>query len=41
VFYVRTDEGLKLKDPERIEEVRAALLEAAKTKGAVASAPDA
>lgn len=40
VFYVRTDEGLKLKDPARIEELRAALLEAAKAKGAVASAPD-
>lgn len=41
VFYVRTDEGLKLKDPTRIEELRTALLEAAKAKGAVACAPDA
>jgi [protein-PII] uridylyltransferase len=41
VFYVRTDEGLKLKDPARIEELRTALLEAAKAKGAAASAPDA
>jgi len=41
VFYLRTDEGLKLKDPARIEELRAALLEAAKAKGGTASAPDA
>ncbi|MHC1752922.1 [protein-PII] uridylyltransferase family protein [Humidesulfovibrio sp.] len=41
VFYVRTDEGMKLKDPARIEELRAALLEAAKAKGGYAPAPDA
>lgn len=41
VFYVRTDEGLKLKEPARIEEIRAALLEAASPKGVAASAPKA